>query len=69
MKENINDLASILAVSILADGEVGDQETKLIDDLEHDTELPGLASAIKQVVSMAHLFSDDQLTEDRKSVV
>jgi hypothetical protein len=63
MKENITDLASILAVSILADGEVGDQETKLIEDLEHDTELPGLAAAIKQVVSMAHLFSDDQLTD------
>jgi hypothetical protein len=26
MKENINDLATILAVSLLADGEVGDQE-------------------------------------------
>lgn len=63
MKENINDLASILAVSILADGEVGDQETKLIEDLEHDTELPGLAAAIKQVMSMAHLFSDEQLTD------
>jgi hypothetical protein len=63
MKENINDLASILAVSILADGEIDNQETKLIEDLEHDTELPGLAAAIQQVVSMAHLFSDDQLTE------
>lgn len=63
MKENINDLASILAVSILADGEVGEQETKLIEDLEHDTELHGLAAAIKQVVSMANVFSDEQLTD------
>jgi hypothetical protein len=63
MKENINDLATILAVSLLADGEVGDQENKLLEDLEHDTELPGLASSIRQVVSMAHLFSDEQLTD------
>lgn len=63
MKDNINELATILAVSILADGEVGAQETQLIEDLEHDTELPGLASAIKQVVSMSHLFTDEQLTE------
>ena len=63
MKENINEFASILAVSLLADGEVGEQETQLLADLEHDAELPGLAAAIKQVVSMAHLFSDDQLTD------
>jgi len=63
MKENINELASILAVSLLSDGEVGEQETQLLTDLEHDAELPGLATAIKQVVSMAHMFSDDQLTD------
>ena len=63
MKENINDLATILSVSLLADGEVGEQENKLLEDLEHDTELPGLASSIRQVVSMANLFSDEQLTD------
>ncbi|MFN5317921.1 MAG: hypothetical protein ACK5CY_03675 [Bacteroidia bacterium] len=63
MKDNLTDLASILAVSMLSDGEVGNEEMLLIDDLEHDTELPGLGAAIKQIVSMAHLFSDEQLTE------
>ncbi|MFN5912363.1 MAG: hypothetical protein ACK45H_13565, partial [Bacteroidota bacterium] len=48
---------------LLSDGEVGEQETQLLADLEHDAELPGLAAAIRQVVSMAHLFSDDQLTD------
>jgi hypothetical protein len=63
MKENINDLANVLAVAMLADGEVGEQENQLLEDLEHDTELPGLASSIRQVVSMANMFSDDQLTD------
>jgi hypothetical protein len=63
MKENINDLANILAVALLADGEVGEEENQLLEDLEHDTELPGLASSIRQVVSMANLFTDNQLTD------
>ncbi len=63
MKENINELANILAVSILADGAFDEDENQLLDALENDSELPGLASSIKQVISMAHLFSDDQLTD------
>lgn len=63
MKENINELANILAVSILADGAFDEDENKLLDTIENDAELPGLASSIKQVISMAHLFSDDQLTD------
>ncbi len=63
MKENINELANILAVSILADGEFDQEENQLLDALENDTELPGLASSIKQVISMAHVFSDDEMTD------
>ena len=63
MKENINELANILAISILADGAFEEQESELLASLENDTELPGLASSIKDVISMAHVFSDDEMTE------
>jgi hypothetical protein len=63
MKENINELANILAISILADGAFEEQESDLLDSLENDTELPGLASSIRDVISMAHVFSDDEMTD------
>jgi hypothetical protein len=63
MKENINDLANILAISILADGAFDQDENQLLDTLENDTEIPGLASSIKQVISMANLLSDDEMTD------
>jgi hypothetical protein len=63
MKEQINELANILAISILADGAFENQENDLLDALENDTELPGLASSIKDVISMAHVFSDDEMTD------
>ena len=63
MKENINEIASIIAVAILADGEVEAQEKQLLADLEHDTELPGLAASVEQVLSMANVLTDDQLTD------
>jgi tellurite resistance protein len=34
MKENINELANILAVSILADGEFDQEENQLLDAIE-----------------------------------
>ena len=63
MKDNINEIASIIAVAILADGEVEEQEKQLLADLEEDTEIPGLAASIEQVLSMANVLSDDQLTD------
>lgn len=63
MKENINELANILAVSILADGAFDQDENQLLDALENDTEIPGLASSIKQVISMANVLSDDEMTD------
>jgi hypothetical protein len=64
MKEHLNELATVIAVSILADGEFDEKENlQLLSDLESDTELPGLAASVKQVVSMAHLFTDEQLTD------
>lgn len=63
MNNKINEFASVLAVMVLADGEFDSQEESLLNDLEQDTELPGLAASIKQVISMADMFSDDQLTD------
>jgi hypothetical protein len=63
MKDNINEIASIIAVAILADGEVEEQEKQLLADLEQDTEIPGLAASVEQVLSMANVLTDDQLTD------
>lgn len=63
MKDKINEFASVIAVMVLADGEYNAQEESLLIDLEQDTELPGLSASIKQVISMADMFSDDQLTD------
>jgi tellurite resistance protein len=63
MNNKINEFASVLAVMVLADGEFDAQEESLLNDLEQDTELPGLSASIKQVISMADMFSDDQLTD------
>lgn len=63
MKENMNELANILAVSLLADGEVGQGENQLLADLEHDTEIPGLADSIRKAVEKAQFLSDEKLTD------
>lgn len=63
MNNKLNEFASILAVMMLADGEFEEQEDLLLQDLEHDTELPGLAIAVKQVISISSLLTDEQLTE------
>lgn len=63
MKDKLNEFASVIAVMVLADGEFGAQEESLLSELEQDTELPGLAASVKQVISMADMFSDDQLTD------
>lgn len=63
MNNKINEFASVIAVMVLADGEFDVQEESLLSDLELDTELPGLSASIKQVIFMADMFSDDQLTD------
>jgi len=63
MKEYLNEFGAIIAVAMLADGEVGEAEKQLMAELEQDAEMPGLAASIGQAVSMASLLNDDQLTE------
>jgi tellurite resistance protein len=63
MNNKINEFASIIAVTVLADGEFDAQEESLLAELEQDTELPGLSASIKQVISISNMFSDEQLTD------
>ena len=63
MKEQINSIANILAIAMLADGEPDEQELSILDDIESDIEIPGLAISIKQVMSTATVLNDDQLTD------
>jgi len=63
MKEQINSIANILAIAMLADGEPDEQELSILDDIESDIEIPGLAISIKQVISTAAVLNDDQLTD------
>jgi hypothetical protein len=59
----MNEFANVLAVTILADGEFDTQENELLQDLESDAELPGLAEAVRQVISASSDLTDEQLTD------
>ena len=60
---NTNALSNLLAGTILAGGEFGEEEDVLLADIEADMELPGLAASVNARIAAIGGYDDQQIAE------